>query len=176
MGNNQSSFEIRNCTAADTGTILALYEHARILQREKKMVVWPVFEKELVEIEICENRQWKLVKEGNIACNWAITFIDKQIWEEKDKGDAIYIHRIATHPDFRGNRFIDNIVAWAKPYALQKGKSFVRLDTLGNNTSLIRHYTSAGFRFLGISRLADTTGLPGHYQLEPDCCRFELPL
>lgn len=168
--------EIRNCIASDTEAILALYKHARKLQQEKKMVVWPEFEKSLIEKEINENRQWKLIINNTIACNWAITFEDKQIWEERDQGDAIYIHRIATHPDFRGNRFVDNIVAWAKQYAPQKRKQFIRLDTLGNNTSLIKHYTSAGFRFLGIFKLKDTAGLPGHYQQEPDCCLFELSL
>ena len=82
---------------------------------------------------------------------------DKEIWEEKEKGDAIYIHRIATNPALRGNRYIDKIVEWAKEYAIQNGKRFVRLDTLGNNAKLIEHYTSAGFKFLGIFELTDTS-------------------
>lgn len=168
--------DIRNCIASDTESILALYEHARILQQEKKMVIWPAFEKTFIEQEISENRQWKLVMDGIMACNWAVTFEDKQIWEERDQDDAVYIHRIATHPHFRGNRFVDKIVAWAKQYAIQQEKKFIRLDTLGNNTGLIKHYTSAGFRFLGMFKLANTTGLPGHYQAEPNCCLFELSL
>ncbi|HEV8272366.1 MAG TPA: GNAT family N-acetyltransferase, partial [Chitinophagaceae bacterium] len=64
--------------------------------------------------EINEKRQWKLVIENTIACNWAITFSDKEIWGEKDKNDAIYIHRIATNPNFRGNRYIDRIVSWQR--------------------------------------------------------------
>jgi hypothetical protein len=166
--------EIKNCLITDADEILLLYEAARDLQTEKKMVVWPFFEKSFIEKEINEQRQWKIVIDNCIACNWAITFNDKDIWEEKENNDAIYFHRITTHPAYRGNRYIDNIVQWAKIYAMHKGRKFVRLDTLGNNVGLIKHYTSAGFRFLGIFKLKDITNLPGHYHKEPDCLLFEL--
>lgn len=160
----------------DVDDILSLYQSARDLQTQKKMVVWPVFERSFIENEIVEQRQWKLVNDGIIACNWAITFHDKEIWGEKDKNDSIFIHRIATHPAMRGNRYVDTIVDWARSYATEKKKSFIRLDTLGNNTKLIEHYQSAGFDFLGITKLTDTSNLPGHYQTEPNCCRFEICL
>jgi len=165
---------IQNCTRGDLHTILDLYKHARDLQTERKVVAWPSFAEEFLLKEIGENRQWKLIGNNTIACNWAITFEDPEIWGEKDQNDAIYIHRLCTAPAFRGNRNLDTVLNWAKGYAAQLGKQYIRLDTLGNNTGLIRHYTSAGFDFLGIFRLADTTNLPGHYQQEPDCCLFEM--
>ena len=172
----QLSQLIQNCSSNDLDDILRLYDHARQLQASKNMVVWPVFESSLVETEIREKRQWKLVIDGQIACNWATTFADKDIWEERDKGDAVYIHRIATDPRYRGRRFVEQIVKWARSYALAHGKDYIRLDTLGNNTGLIAHYTSAGFHFLGIYTLKDTSKLPGHYQKEPACCLFEMPV
>ena len=168
--------KIEHCTMKDVADILSLYESARQLQTKKEMVVWPVFEKELVEKEINEQRQWKLIIDNVLACNWAITFTDKEIWGDKDKNDSIFIHRIATNPDLRGNRYVDKIAEWAKAYAVEKNKQFIRLDTLGNNTKLIEHYTSAGFRFLGIFLLTNTEGLPGHYQKEKNCCLFEIDL
>ena len=173
---NQTDLKIENCVLEDVTMILSLYEEARVLQTQKEMVVWPLFEKEIIEREIKERRQWKLVIDNTIACNWAITFEDKDIWGQKDKGDSIYIHRIATNPKLRGKRFIEKIVEWAKSYAARSGKQFIRLDTLGNNTGLIRHYTSAGFKFLGMFILPDTSNLPGHYQKEPNCCLFEIDL
>jgi ribosomal protein S18 acetylase RimI-like enzyme len=68
------------------------------------------------------------------------SFNDAEIWEERDCNDAIYIHRIATHSDFRGHNFVKIIVDWAK-YAKSIGKDYIRLDTLGNNLKLIEHYT-----------------------------------
>lgn len=168
--------EIQSCSLNDAEMILSLYDAAMDLQTKKNMVVWPTFERSFIEKEILEKRQWKLIIDDEIACNWAITFDDKEIWEEKDNNNSIYIHRIATNPHFRGNRFINTIVAWAKTYAVSKGKQFIRLDTLGNNTRLIEHYTSAGFNFLGITKLANTQNLPAHYQKEPNCCRFEMAL
>jgi len=168
--------KIENCLMDDADEILSLYQSARELQASKGMAVWPIFEKSFIEKEINELRQWKLVVGDVIVCNWAITFSDKEIWEEKDKNDSIYIHRIATNPAFRGNKYIHKIVKWAREHAKQKEKQFVRLDTLGNNTRLIEHYTSAGFQFLGMFELTDTSNLPGHYQNEPNCCLFEIDL
>lgn len=168
--------QIINCTKTDISNILSLYEFARNLQLERKMVVWPYFENKFIEKEINEEKQWKIVLDNIIACNWAIAFEDREIWGEKDKNDAIYIHRICTNPTLRGNKYIEKIVDWAKQYAKLKGKKYVRLDTLGNNTKLINHYTSAGFNFLGMYKLTDTEKLPLHYQKEPNCCLFEIAL
>ncbi len=168
--------DIKNCIVSDADEILLLYEAARHLQTERKMVIWPSFEKAFIEKEIREEQQWKIVSDNIIACNWAITSEDKEIWGERDKADAIYIHRICTNPTLRGNRYIDKIVEWSKQYANQRGKQFVRLDTLGNNTKLIEHYTSAGFNFLGMFKLTNTASLPLHYQHEPNCCLFEINL
>ena len=168
--------EIRNCLVVDTNEIFSLYEAARNLQIQQKMVVWPFFEKSFIRKEIAEGSQWKIVVSDTIVCNWMIALEDKAIWGERDKNDAIYIHRICTHPTFRGRRYIDEIVKWSLQYAEQSGKQFIRLDTLGNNTKLIKHYTSAGFDFLGISELKDTSNLPLHYQIEPNCCLFQIDL
>ncbi|MFP3835995.1 GNAT family N-acetyltransferase, partial [Chryseobacterium sp. SIMBA_028] len=76
---------------------------------------------------------------------------------------AVYIHRIATNPDFRGQNLVQKIVEWGKQYALTNGKKFIRLDTVGDNPGLISYYTKCGFDFLGLSKLKDTAGLPAHY-------------
>lgn len=168
--------KIETCLMTDVREILSLYEAARNLQIQRKMVIWPSFEAAFIKNEIKDRRQWKIVSDHLIACNWAVTFEDKEIWGAKDQHDAVYIHRICTNPTLRGNRYIDEIVKWSKQYANQMGKRFVRLDTLGENTKLITHYTSAGFDFLGMVRLTDTAKLPEHYQKEPNCCLFEIDL
>jgi len=165
---------ILNSNRSDRDEIFRLYQAAASYQKTKKtVVVWPEFDRSLVETEIDENRQWKLLVDGRIACVWATTFSDEQIWEERNKDRAIYIHRIATHPDFRGNNFVAVIVGWAKDYARAGQLDFVRLDTLGNNTRLIEHYTGAGFRFLGMFNMKNTAGLPSHYHGTP-VCLFEI--
>lgn len=93
---------IENSTINDLDEIFRLYAIASEYQKSKKtVVVWPIFERQLVETEIAENRQWKLLIGEEIACVWATTFSDEQIWEERNADAAIYIHRIATNPKFR---------------------------------------------------------------------------
>lgn len=167
---------IKNCTPKDIPEIFRLYSIASAYQRSKQtVVVWPEFEQQLVETEVAANRQWKIMMEDEIACVWATTFNDEQIWEERNADAAVYIHRIATNPGFRGNNFVSVIVHWAKQYAKDNGKDFIRLDTLGNNIKLIDYYINAGFRFLGMFDLKNTKGLPAHYGNDP-ACLFEIKL
>jgi ribosomal protein S18 acetylase RimI-like enzyme len=169
--------QIINSTIKDINEIFRLYRIATAYQQAKKtVVVWPEFERQLIENEIAEDRQWKIVIDNEIACVWATTFSDEQIWEQKNSDPAIYIHRIAVNPDFRGQNFVSIIVSWAKEYARSKNKNFIRLDTLGNNTGLIKHYTNAGFDFLGMFDLKNTEGLPEHYQHGLQAALFEIKL
>lgn len=155
---------IKNSTFQDIDGIFKLYKIASNYQRVKKtVVVWPDFDRELVENEITESRQFKLIIDGEIACVWAVALKDDQIWENSENDKAIYIHRIATNPEFRGQYFVAKIVNWAKIYAAKNEIDFIRLDTLGYNTKLIAYYEKAGFNFLGMFTLNNTEGLPAHY-------------
>ncbi|RAJ16168.1 GNAT family N-acetyltransferase [Olleya aquimaris] len=167
---------ILNSTSKDIEAIFKLYKIASNYQKAKKtVVVWPDFERQLVESEINENRQYKLIIDNQIACVWAITFKDEQIWEGSQNDNAVYIHRIATNPDFRGQNFVSIIVDWAKQYALKNKIDYIRLDTLGNNTKLIDYYQQSGFDFLGFFNLKNTKGLPDHYHNET-ACLFQIKL
>jgi len=167
---------IKNVTDSDIEKIFTLYKIASNYQREKKtVIVWPDFNREMVRNEIAENRQFKLLVNNEVVCIWAITFSDEQIWEDSNTDSAIYIHRIAVNPNFRGNNYIATITNWAKEYALKKEIQFIRLDTLGENKNLITHYKNAGFHFLGLFNLKNTSNLPEHYKLAP-VCLFEIDL
>ena len=166
--------EIKHSTIDDIDEIFRLYALAAEYQREKKkVIVWPEFQRGLVETEIEENHQWKLIVDGVIACVWATTFSDEKIWEARNADPAVYIHRIATNPLFRGQKFVALIVKWARQFAKQYHKDFIRLDTIGNNERLIRYYQEAGFTSLGLYNLSNTEGLPPHYKVAP-ACLFEI--
>lgn len=155
--------KVSNSTKADVPEIFRLYRLAIAYQKTKNATLWPEFSLELVTKEVTENRQWKIIIDGDVACVWAITFSDPEIWGEKDRDRALYIHRIATNPDHRGKHLVENIVAWSKGYAQEKHLDYIRMDTVGENQGLIRHYKKCGFQFLGLSKLQDTTSLPAHY-------------
>lgn len=104
-----------------------------------------------------------------------MTFNDIEIWEEKENNDAVYIHRIATNPDFRGNNFVKKIAEWSKEFAKEKNRKFVRMDTCGQNDVLINHYKNCGFNFLGMHKLKGNKNLQQHY-IDADVCFFEIEL
>lgn len=170
------TIKIQNSTTNDIDSIFELYDLATNYQKVKfPDNLWPQFDRQLIETEINENRQWKLLINGEIACVWATTFSDPKIWEERNIDPSVYIHRIATNPNFRGQNFVAKIVTWAKKYAKHNDKEFVRLDTCGDNQGLIKHYTKCGFEFLGMNKLKNSDGLPIHY-VDAEVCFFEIKL
>ncbi|MHB8905347.1 MAG: GNAT family N-acetyltransferase [Melioribacteraceae bacterium] len=154
---------IENSTIYDIDEIFKLYKIATDFQKIKFTVHWAEFDRKLIETEISENRQWKMLINGGIACVWAMTFNDPQIWEERNKDPSVYLHRIATNPNFRGQNLVGEIVKWAKNYANENNKKYIRMDTVGNNSGLIKYYKKCGFDFLGLFKLNNTKGLPAHY-------------
>ena len=167
--------EIRNSVLGDMKIILQLCAAATEFQKSKAMVSWPQFDSQLIETEIREKRQWKIVVDNSIACVWAITESDSQIWGEKNTSPALYLHRIATNPAFRGRNLVFDIVAWAKVFAKKRNLQYIRMDTVGENQGLISHYKKCGFDFLGLSKLKDTVGLPAHY-LKATVSLFQMPI
>ena len=156
--------QIINSTNADIEMIFKFYDDAVAYQKTKFYKHWEGFSLQLVQTEINENRQFKIVMDDTIVCIFAITFNDPIIWGDKDKDPSIYIHRIVTNPSFRGNNFINLIIEWGLKYCNQNGKQFIRMDTWSDNQKLIDHYTKCGFKFLGLSHVILSDTLPQHYQ------------
>jgi ribosomal protein S18 acetylase RimI-like enzyme len=153
--------------AADLQPILDLYRHASDLQREKGMVVWPEISPSLIKQELAEQRQWKMVIDDQIACVWVVAFDDPLIWREKNNDPAVYLHRIATAPDFRGQGLVEHVLRATHDMARKMRLDYLRLDTVGDNPGLIEHYTKHGLTYLGAFQLPSTEGLPGHYNDGP---------
>jgi ribosomal protein S18 acetylase RimI-like enzyme len=154
---------IQNSTPKDLKSISDLYNHARVYQRFKGAKVWPEFDESLIKNEIDNKQLWKIVIDDQVACVWSTAFNDPQIWLERNDDQALYIHRIATNPFFRGGNLVTKMVEWAKVYAIKNGKRFIRMDTVGKNEGLINYYQKCGFTFLGMLKLKHTDGLPAHY-------------
>lgn len=155
--------EIINATIEDINTLMALYDSAIAHQKAVSDLVWKVFDKAMVLKEIEENRQWKIIIEGNVACVFMTAFNDPSIWDERNKDAAIYIHRISTNPDFRGRGFVKRITNWAIDYAKANRIDFVRLDTWQDNPKLHQLYLNAGYTYIGRKTMLPAADLPVHY-------------
>jgi ribosomal protein S18 acetylase RimI-like enzyme len=152
-----------NSEKQDFDDIFRLYDAAIEFQKTKLDKTWLPFDREMIEREIAEKRLWKIVIDDKIACIFSIAFDDPLIWKEKSAEPAIYIHRIVTNPEFRGQKFVPKITEWARGYAKSTGKKFIRMDTWGDNLKLLDYYVSCGFAFLGVITPTKSTVLPKHY-------------
>lgn len=167
MHNRKSSiieFQIENSSLDDLNHIFHLYHLATEVQKKHFKIHWPEFERKMVQREIIEKHQWKLLVEQKIVGIWATTFSDPKIWNSENNDPSVYIHRIAANPEYKGLHIVPKIIDWAKCFANQHNKKFLRMDTVGLNPKLIKYYQDCGFEFLGTTKLLDTTGLPAHYQ------------
>jgi ribosomal protein S18 acetylase RimI-like enzyme len=167
--------EIVKSTNQDIEAIFKLYDAATAHQKTVGSLQWQGFERSMVEQTIKDGLQWQIVIDGEVACVFTLTLNDPLIWEEKDEDPAVYIHRIATNPKYRGKHFVKHIVEWVKQYAADHNKAYVRLDTGSGNDKLNDYYISCGFTYLGVTKLKNTEGLPLHYK-EGSFSLFEIKL
>ncbi|RNL94537.1 GNAT family N-acetyltransferase [Sinomicrobium pectinilyticum] len=167
--------KIENSTLEDLKNILSLYASAIAYQKEKKGLPWPNLDREMIEKEIIEKRQWKLTINGTIACIWVTTFDDPEIWGEKNNQPSIYLHRIATDPVFRGLNVIAKVFDWTKTFARVNQKNYIRLDIASINPGLITMYVRNGFKFIGMNKMGVSESLPAHYN-NATVCLFEMKL
>ncbi|HEX7917861.1 MAG TPA: GNAT family N-acetyltransferase [Gemmatimonadales bacterium] len=156
--------QIVHSTNADLDRIFALYDAGTAYQKAMGGKQWQGFERALIEQEIAEGRQYKLLSEGRIVGVFALTFDDKILWGDRSTDPAIYIHRIAIDPAFRGQGSVPRIVAWARDYCRAHGQRFIRMDTGSGNDRLNAYYVSCGFAYLGVVTYPSAPGMPAHYQ------------
>lgn len=166
---NLNTIEIKNSTEDDMSTIFELYKLATAYMKSKNQVAWPEFSQAMVSNEIRSLSQWKLLIDGKIACIWATALEDESIWGPSNNEPSLYLHRIATHPDFRGQKLVQHLLNWADGFGRENQLMYLRMDTVGLNQGLIGHYQGLGFEFLGTKTLEDVSDLPGHYKEGPVC-------
>jgi len=155
--------QVLNSQSNDIDTIFEFYDMAIAHQKKVFNKHWQGFSLDLVTQEVSENRQYKILVDGVVACVFAVTFADKLIWGDRDQ-DSIYIHRIVTHPNFRGYAFVKEIIKWAKDFASENNIKYIRMDTWADNEKLLAYYTSCGFEYVGVVTLNESEGLPKHYE------------
>lgn len=158
---------ILNSSFVDIDEIFKIYDEAMAHQKKVTTRGWKGFERSLIEKEINENRHY-IIKEGNvIACTFVITLDDPVIWKEKNDDAAIYLHRIAVRPAYKGNSYVKKIIEWAKGYAKENHLNYIRLDTHSGNDKINQYYIDCGFTYLGETEIEWTTDLPLHYKEGP---------
>ena len=81
---------------------------------------------------------------------------DPIYWPEAvDRGDALYVHRLAVQRDASGSGVGRTLLRWAEEQARGRGRPFVRLDCPARSRFLRDYYHQAGFRHRGDLTVSD---------------------
>ena len=136
---------VRRAEPGDIDAFMALYDHAIEFQAKAGGIPWLPIQRDRVVGEIEAGGQWKIMEGEEIACIFLLTESDPLIWGEREKGDAIYVHRIVTAEGFHGRGYVPKLLRWSSAHARGKGKRYLRIDTWASNTKLVDYYMSCGF-------------------------------
>ena len=167
--------QIIRSTAEDISQIFKLYDEAIAYQKSVKGNTWKGFEISLVEQEIAEQRHYIIKENEEIACTFVLAFDDEIIWKEANKDAAVYVHRIAVNPAFRGKGYVKIIINWLKERSEKLNIQFIRLDTESGNDRINQHYLNCGFTYKGLTKVNWEEGMPLHYK-DATLSLFEIKL
>lgn len=155
---------IEHTTIADLDFIYGLFDSAIAYQTRKKFPVWRGYDKSVLIKECTDGNQYKILIDGSIAIVFSVCYEDKIIWEDREDGNAIYLHRIAVNPAFKGRKLFGEILTWAIAHAKSKGLRFIRMDTWAENPAMSEYYKSFGFEFVAHSIAPDSPELGFQYR------------
>jgi len=145
---------------SDLEPVRSLFQKVMALQGQDGYRVWNTIDLDGLELQIARCLQYKLLLNGGLAGCFSIQLQDPFIWPDGDRADALYLHRIATDPAFRGHKLFRHICDWALEYARLQRLSRIRMDTWAGNHRLIAYYQSYGFVLTGHHTTPDVPELP----------------
>lgn len=154
------SYTITNATTNDLVAIYQLFEEAIQFQKKHNYIGWNNYDKEFIKNDIQNGLLFKLVNEGEIICIFSICYKDELIWREKEKGDALYLHRVVVNQQFKGERTFQQVLDWAMQFAQEKKLQYIRIDTWAKNEKIIAYYKTYGFAFVENYTTPGTDALP----------------
>lgn len=153
-------YHVVNTEVNDLDFIYSLFDEAISYQKRKEYPVWAGYDKKVLKNDIRNKLQYKIVIDHNIACIFSICYSDKIIWGEREKGDSLYLHRVAVNPCYKGQKHFGEILNWCVSYAAKSELQNIRMDTWADNLNLINYYKSFGFRIVGKLTTPDSKKLP----------------
>jgi ribosomal protein S18 acetylase RimI-like enzyme len=155
--------EITKTTQDDLETMRRMWDDALTFQKESGNPVWPEFPEDIILNEMESELNYKLTTGNKILCYFSVSFSDPLIWDEMERGDALYLHRGVTASEFRGLGLTRFVFEWARVKARLINRKYIRIDTWGSNKELINYYIRAGFRHIGYKQMGESPELPSHY-------------
>lgn len=161
---HMGSYKIVPTTIGDIEKVFWLFDETMKVHEKDGYKVWVEFDKTQLTNDIQNQLQFKVVENEKIVAIFSVQYNDELLWGAKCHHNAIYLHRIVTHPEHKGNRQFAKILKWAKEMAKSKGLDYVRMDTWADNEQLINYYLSYGFKFVKHVQTDDSDQWKVQYQ------------
>lgn len=149
---------------SDLPEIYRLFEQAIQFQREKNYIGWNNYDKGFIQEDIRNQLLYKILNGKDTLGIFSLCYSDPLIWREKEKSDALYLHRIVLNREFREIKLFSLLLDWALVKARQKKRNHLRMDTWAGNEKLINYYKSYGFRFIEDYTTDNTEELPEQHR------------
>lgn len=147
-------------TREDLPFIYNLFEEAISYQKKNGYIGWKSYDKDFIKADVDHKLLFKILHGDDVLGIFCICHIDQLIWRERERGDAVYLHRIVLNRAFQGTRIFEKVLAWSLGFAKEHNRKFVRMDTWAENFKLINYYRDYGFRFVENYTTPDTPDLP----------------
>jgi 2-dehydropantoate 2-reductase len=151
---------ITNATQNDFDEIIELFEKAIQYQKANNYIGWNSYDKEYIRKEITNKLLFKIVENEQIACIFSVCYTDAFIWRDRDKEDAIYLHRAIINQQFAGKKTFQTVLDWAIQQAKKENLRYIRIDTWADNHKLINYYKNLGFAHIETYTTPNTEQLP----------------
>ena len=158
----QPRYEIVNTPLTDLEVIFRFFDQSILYQEQKGYPVWRDYDKDAIVRDIENKNQYKVLVGKEPGILFSVCYSDKVIWREREKGDAIYLHRIVVNPVLKGQKLFGVILEWVIKHATQKGLQYIRMDTWQANPNIIEYYKAYGFSFIENFTTPDSAELPVH--------------
>jgi GNAT superfamily N-acetyltransferase len=155
---------VEPATAGDLPAARAAYADARAIQREQGAILWPEFTDASILAEVAAGRLLRVTDDdGALVGVFSVADEDEAIWGERERGEHLYLHRIARAAAYPGRGLIGAVLAWARARRVALGRAGLRIDTWASNAALVAFYERQGFRVVGRRRIGAEPRLPAHY-------------
>jgi hypothetical protein len=151
---------ITHATINDLPVIYQLFEEAICYQQKNNYTGWKNYDKAFLQNDVESGQLFKIADNENVYGIFSICYTDPLIWRGKEKGDALYLHRIVANHSVSKVPVFGLVLDWAKHFAGEKHLRFIRMDTWAENKKIIAYYKSYGFVFVEEYTTPDTPDLP----------------
>ena len=154
---------VEEAAREDLPAVREAYAHARAIQREQGAILWPEFTDASILAEIESGRLLRVMDGDALVGVFSVAYEDEAIWGERERGEHLYLHRIARAASYPGRGLIGAVLAWGRERCRALGRAGLRMDTWASNEALVAFYERQGFRVVGRRRIGVEPRLPPHY-------------